>query len=184
MKILPVSTLAPILLAFTLMGCLPKPSPVPTVLETKTLEVFLVRHGEKVDHSKNPELTEAGKERAVELAHALRSAHIEFVHSSDYIRTRDTAEPTAAFLGVDVELYDPRDLPSLAKRLQETGGRHLIVGHSNSTPSMVELLGGDPGTLIDEESEYDRLYIITQGKSGGVSSTLIRYGEPYTPEQK
>ncbi|MCH7675764.1 histidine phosphatase family protein [candidate division KSB1 bacterium] len=46
--------------------------------------VFLVRHGEKADLSDNPELSAAGHERAAALARNLRSAEIEYVHSSDF----------------------------------------------------------------------------------------------------
>lgn len=78
-----------------------------------------------------------------------------------------------------MELYDPRDLPSLASKLQQVGGRHLIVGHSTSTPEAVELLGGKPGTDINEADEFDRLYIVTFGANGDVSTVLMRYGKPF-----
>ncbi len=144
------------------------------------LVVFLVRHAEKVDASRDPELSAVGSERAVALARSLRDAGIEHVHSSDFIRTRKTAAPIAAKLDLEVELYDPRDLPALVERLLKTGGRHLVVGHSNTTPSAVELLGGEPGSEIDEQSEYDRLYAVTIGADGAVATVLMRYGEPYT----
>ena len=67
--------------------------------------------------------------------------------------------------------------------MRKTGGRHLVVGHSNTTPSVVELLGGDPGSKI-EKTEYDRLYIVTIGADGAVSTLLIRYGAPYVERQR
>jgi phosphohistidine phosphatase SixA len=115
----------------------------------------------------------------VTLAGTLRSAEIEYVHSSDYVRTRDTATPSAAEFGVEVDLYDPRDLPALVEKLRGTGGRHLVVGHSNTTPSMTELLGGEPGSAIEEGGEYDRLYIVTIGRDGAASSVMMRYGKAY-----
>lgn len=143
------------------------------------LVVFLVRHGEKVDSGRDPELSAAGRQRAAELAATLRDAGIAHVHSSDFVRTRDTAAPVAARLGLEVALYDPRDLAGLAAALRERGGRHLVVGHSNTTPKLVELLGGDPGPAIDEAGEYDRLYVIAGGGDGRCSSTLLRYGRPF-----
>lgn len=140
------------------------------------LVVFLVRHAEKVDASSDPELSEAGIRRATELAAALRDAGIEHVHSSDFIRTRSTATPVAADGGLEVALYDPHDLPELVQRLREVGERHLVVGHSNTTPTVAELLGGEPGTAIDEDGEYDRLYIVTVGADGEVTTVLMRYG--------
>ncbi len=150
--------------------------------EEQPLTVFLVRHGEKVDASKDPELSEAGQERATLLAEMLKDAGIEYIHSSDYIRTRNTAAPTAAALGLEVALYNPRDLPALAKKLREIGGRHLVVGHSNTTPVMAELLGGAPGGEINEANEYDRLYIVTRAGDGSVQSMLLRFGRKYIPE--
>ena len=170
-----------LLLFFTVLqfGVTSKQSAEEQFEEQKPLVVFLVRHAEKTDVGRDPELTEAGKERALELAKILRSAKIEYIHSSDYIRTRDTAEPTAQELGLTTEIYDPRDLELLVQKLRDTGGTHLVVGHSNTTPSMVDLLGGDPGTEINEKSEYDRLYIVTDSGDGNISSILIRYGDPY-----
>ena len=82
-----------------------------------------------------------------------------------------------------MELYDPRDLPTLVEKLRKTGGRHLVVGHSTTTPPMVELLGGKPSSAINEEGEFDRLYIVMIGSDGAASSVLIRYGKEYDPGQ-
>jgi len=145
------------------------------------LQVFLVRHGEKIDNSKDPNLSAEGLERALTLAGVLRNAGIEYVHSSDFIRTRDTAAPTAEEQELEVELYDPDNLSILVEKLRRTGGRHLVVGHSGSTPSLVELLGGDPGAEINEEGEFDRLYIVTVAKDKSVNSVMLRYGNMYNP---
>jgi hypothetical protein len=67
----------------------------------------------------------------------------------------------------------------LAQSLKQDGKRFLVVGHSNTTTELVTLLGGDPGTEIEESSEYDRLYILTINASG-VTTLLIRYG-PASP---
>lgn len=170
-----------VLLFFTALqfGFISQQSAEEQYSEQKPLVVFLVRHAEKTDAGRDPGLTEAGKERSLELAKILRSAKIEHIHSSDYIRTRETAEPTAQELGLTTEIYDPRDLETLVQKLRDIGGTHLVVGHSNTTPSMVRLLGGDPGTEINEKSEYDRLYIVTDSGDGNISSVLIRYGDPY-----
>ena len=113
--------------------------------EPETLTVFLVRHGEQLEHGKDSKLAPEGIERAARLAEVLRDDNIEHVHSTDYFRTRDTAAP----LGLPLELYDPRDLPALAEKLRSNGGTHLVVGHSNTTPALVGLLGGEPGPEID-----------------------------------
>jgi len=148
----------------------------------EALVVFLVRHGEKVDQSSDPDLSPAGYVRAATLAFTLRSCQIEFVHSTDFIRTRKTAEPSASVNDLEIDFYDPSDLKSFSKDLLQRGGRHLVVGHSNTTPRLVELLGGDPQSEIDEYDEYDRLYVVTILDAGRVSTVLMRYGVPYVPE--
>ena len=54
-----------------------------------------------------------------------------------------------------------------------------MVGHSTTTPSAIELLGGKPDSTINE-TEFDRLYIVTIGKDGAASEAaacrvLVRY---------
>lgn len=178
-----MSTIATLLLTITLIGCSSKPDAVPSASEHKPLVVFLVRHGEKADLSEDPDLSAAGRERAAALVRTLRSAAIEHVHSFDFIRTRGTAAPTATEHGLEVELYDSRDLPTLVAGLRRTGGRHLVVGHSTTTPAMVELLGGKRTAAINEMGEFDRLYIVTIGRDGEASSVMMRYGRAYYPGQ-
>lgn len=158
------------------------PSSAQNNSNNEALVVFLVRHAEKVDSSRDPELSEAGKQRAKVLAETLISAEIEYIHSTDYIRTRNTAVPTANAFNLDIEIYSAYDLTGFAEHLKSLGGRHLVVGHSNTTPKLVDLLGGDPGKPIVEKNEYDRLYIVTLGNKGSVNTVLLRYGEKYTAE--
>ena len=146
--------------------------------------IYLVRHaetaGDRAMDPSNPPLSEAGKARAVALTHALADAGLTSIHSTDLQRTRETAAPMAAATGLEVELYDPSDqsaIRALLGRLASDGGRHLIVGHSNTTPALVRMLGGDPLSPI-AESEYDRLYVVSIAASGEVLSTLLRYGAP------
>ena len=72
--------------------------------------VYLVRHAEKADTGKDPELTDIGKQRADELARMLKDAGVTHIWSTDYKRTRTTAEPLATRLRLKVEIYDPAKL--------------------------------------------------------------------------
>ena len=162
-------------MAVFMWGCISASDESGTGTKGDPLVVFLVRHAEKIDHSKDADLSKAGYLRSEELARVLSDAEIQRVHSSDFIRTRETAKPVAEKYGLELELYDPRDPYFLADRLKELGGRHLVVGHSNSTPALVEILGGDPGSPIEEMYEYDRLYILTISEDE-VQTVLLRYG--------
>ncbi|MCO4772967.1 MAG: histidine phosphatase family protein [Deltaproteobacteria bacterium] len=173
----PMSALIAALVLSFLVGAAPAEEEPPVT--QMPLTVFLVRHAEKLDASRDPALSPAGTERAVTLAGVLGDAGLTHVHSSDYIRTRTTAAPVAKAMGLEVMVYDPRDLPGMATSLRATGGVHLVVGHSNTTPALTELLGGAPGEPIQEKGEYDRLYVVTVAADGTTQSTLLRYGAPF-----
>jgi phosphohistidine phosphatase SixA len=125
--------------------------------------IWLVRHAEQIDpEAKDPELTAAGREMAVRLAKMLGEAGIRTIYSSDYHRTRQTAAPLAEQLGIELTIYDPGKLETLAEELQSVAGPCLVVGHSNTTPRLVQLLGGDPAGAIDH-LEFNRLYLVDLG---------------------
>ena len=141
------------------------------------LEVFLVRHAEKTTDKDDPALTIVGQNRAKLLADMLKDAGITHIHSSDYRRTRDTAAPLAQSLGIPVQIYDPRVLIPFAESLITQGGKHLVVGHSNTTPQLTRLLGGEGGAPIIEATEYDRLYVVTALPEGETTTSLLRFGQ-------
>ena len=129
-----------------------------TILADDTQSRFLIRHAEKQsDGSRNPPLTKVGIQRAINLATLLENKSIVTVFSSNYKRTLETAEPLSKLLGIKTTIYDPGKLREFAKQLKTTQGNVLVVGHSNTTPELVDLLGGSSGKAI-EESEYGRLY--------------------------
>ena len=150
---------------------------------TEALTVFMVRHAEKIDNSRDPDLSEEGRKRAKELAEVLASARIGTIYSTEYVRTRETALPTAQKFELEVQMYDPKDLDAFAGQLKKEGGRHLVVGHSNTTPELVKLLGGDPGASIVEKNEYDRLYILSESANGNMETVLIRYGKKFNAKE-
>jgi probable phosphoglycerate mutase len=143
--------------------------------------IFLVRHAEKAPDGNDPALTKAGRQRARDLATLLLAEGIEFVYSTDFARTRDTATPLAEQLGLQLTLYDWDQMDALAAELRTPGRRSLVVGHSDTTPELVGLLGGEPGTAIDESGEYDRLYVVRIELDGTVTTDLRRYGKPHSP---
>ena len=148
---------------------------------TGEVVVFLVRHAEKIDAAvaddpRNPHLDDDGLHRAAELARVLGDSGVTAIHSTSYHRTIETARPLANRLGLEIKPYDPTDLRSFAGALRSSAGRHLVVGHSNTTPQLVELLGGEPGAPIVEADEYDRLYVLVI-RGDETTSTILRFGE-------
>lgn len=143
-------------------------------------DIYLVRHAEKeLDDAQDPDLTEVGTHRAANLSVMLKSAEIERIISSDYQRTRDTAVPVAKAEGVEIELYDPNALEALAGQLLDLEKNVLVVGHSDTTTDLVTYLGGEPGSAINEDWEYDRLYLL-QTEDGRVTRTILLHLPPGT----
>jgi broad specificity phosphatase PhoE len=151
-------------------------APVAAASPEDTAVVFLVRHAEKTSDGEDPALTAAGRERARQLARLLADSGVGAVYSTDFKRTLDTAKPLAAAAGLRVRLYDWDALAALAAELTAMPGRRLVVGHSDTTPELVGLLGGEPGPPIDEADEYDRLYMVTVAPGGTVTTIVLRYG--------
>jgi broad specificity phosphatase PhoE len=128
--------------------------------------VIVVRHAEKADASADPELSEAGKARAVALADALAGANVKGIYTTQYKRTRNTATPLAEKLGMTpVVITAGADVAAMSKDIaarihkEHHGETVLVVGHSNTAPAMVTALGGtDVGKI--EDAEYDHMYIV------------------------
>lgn len=169
-------SVVPLLAISTLAGCAASgsaPQTSDSMLAGGT--VYLARHAETVGGDGDDRwLGEAGRARAEALADALEGADIQRVFSTDYRRTRETAAPIAERLGLEVEIYDPRELAGFAEELLSLGQVVLVVGHSNTTPELVEHLGGAPGPPIDEPTEHDRLYRV-EVPSG--ETQVTRYGQ-------
>ena len=170
-----------------LLGLLASPAlgsaalPTPLSAQQEAVVVYLVRHAERAeDGTSDPPISAVGGERARLLGEMLRDAGVSHIHTTDLRRTRQTGAPLAERLGLDFEVYDPKDLPALAARLRATPGRHLVLGHSNTTPALVAALGGTPGDPI-AEAEYDRLYVVVIAPDGTVTTTLLRFGALWHP---
>ena len=134
--------------------------------------LYLVRHAEKqADGSRDPALTEIGKNRSEQLAVWFQGKNITEIWSSDYKRTRDSAMPLATGLGLGLSIYDPRNLPDLVEKLAHNQSTALIVGHSNTTPELARLLC-DCFIEDMDESEYDRIIVISIGNTETQVRTL------------
>jgi broad specificity phosphatase PhoE len=142
--------------------------------------VFVVRHAEKGAEGDDPSLTPEGRARATALAHMLGDVGVTAVFSSQFKRTRETAAPLAAKLGLTTQVVDARDMAALigAIRSLPAGSRAVVVSHSNLVPVIVERLSGQKtGELT--EADYDRIYVVTPGAGTGAGSALyLHFGQP------
>ena len=133
----------------------------------KTTTFFVVRHAEKQTNTMTSDvpLSDAGMQRAEALKNELKDEKIGTVYSTNYIRTRSTAQPLADAVGVTIQIYDPAD-STFIHRIVNTGnkdneGNMLIVGHSNTVDDIVNALMKEvviPGDLPD--SQYGDIFIV------------------------
>ncbi|MFN0108655.1 MAG: SixA phosphatase family protein [Blastocatellia bacterium] len=141
--------------------------------EFKVTTVYLVRHAEKAAApAADPSLLEAGTKRAEALVHKLSKAGITTISSSQFLRTKHTAEPLAKQLGVtntvipvkmdtmNVRQLSPEYLKQISDLVSSSVGSVLIVGHSNTVPELIKALGGDIVPTIDDAT-YDDLFVMT-----------------------
>ena len=114
-------------------------------VEKETTTYYLIRHAEK-DRSdasnRNPDLTEAGHERALRWANYFDGFDLDAIYATDYNRTQQTAAPTAQMKALDVQTYDPRNLYDAEFKSATSNKIVLIVGHSNTTPAFINAIVG------------------------------------------
>ncbi|HUF17336.1 MAG TPA: phosphoglycerate mutase family protein [Thermoanaerobaculia bacterium] len=141
--------------------------------------VIVVRHAEKVSDDRDPVLSEKGKDRARVLAQMLGETAIDAIYTTQYLRTRQTAEPLAARLNLDAIALEATDthISELADRIRTAHRGHvvLIVGHSNTVPAILAALGASDSRPIGDE-EYDHLYILTIRGDDTAQLLTLRYG--------
>ncbi len=132
-----------------------------TLVSQEVSTYYLIRHAEKViTDDRNPELTEEGMRRAKDWSDIFKDIHFDAVYSTDYIRTIETAKPTAESQGLEIKKYHPTKI-DFEKFLKDTKGKTvLIVGHSNTTPTITNKLIGTKKYEFIEDDVFGDLYIV------------------------
>lgn len=143
---------------------------------TAPMTIFLVRHAEK-ETGEDPGLTEEGLDRAERLANLLSAVEFDAIFSTDYRRTQLTAAPTAAAKEITVQSYNPRELPAFAEKLKAdfAGKTILVVGHSNTTPTLTGLIDGTESHAPFDESDYENLMMVTIPAKGPAKTVRLRF---------
>ena len=106
---------------------------------------YFIRHAEKDrtdPENPDPELNQDGLDRAIRWAEVFDPIPLDMVYSTNYERTQMTAAPTSIKKDIDIEYYDPRTLDIEEFKLVNEGKNVLVVGHSNTTPTMVNKVIG------------------------------------------
>ena len=140
--------------------------------------VILIRHAERTAQPGNndPHLNAAGKSRAKLLLHVLSQANVSAIYTSEFIRTKETAQPLAEALGLSpITASDPEDIKEDIV-LNHSGKTVLVVGHSDTVPEVIQLLGDTSGHVIGDD-EFDNMFIATVLSESSVRVTRLKYGD-------
>jgi len=141
---------------------------------------FLVRHAEKVKNMRDPGLTKEGKERAYFLVEFLKAERLDAVYSTDYYRTRKTAQPTCSARFLNMQIYDANDLETFAANIKKKhpNGNVLIVGHSNTTPQLASYIADAELAEDLEDWQYDQLFKVTLYTNKKSQIERLKFGRP------
>ncbi len=125
-------------------------------------KVFILRHAEKaVDGSKDPSLSDIGKNRAAALAKALSKTRVDHIYSTPYKRTRETVGVLSVQSGVSIENYNPVDMDQIRLLLSNGKGKTLVfVGHSNTVPMLLNTVTKTSQYKDLPETEFDNMWIL------------------------
>jgi 2,3-bisphosphoglycerate-dependent phosphoglycerate mutase len=146
---------------------------------------ILVRHAEKETGAasmkdgvmtKDPELSEAGKARALRLADMLQRQPVAAIYSTNYKRTQHTVQPLADKTGLIVQLYEPLNDQVIRELAAKHKGKTIvIVGHSNNIPQIANVLVGKKEFSDYDEHYYENMMLVTVVEPGIASVVQIKY---------
>lgn len=154
------------------------------LLSCKTTTYYVVRHAEKQSSTTmsssamttDVPLSEAGRQRAEALKDLLKDEDIKYIFSTNFIRTKSTAQPLATALNIPVEVYDQKDAV-FVDRLKSIDGNVLIVGHSNTVDDLVNELTGKKEISGDlPDSAYGDLFVVKK-KGSDISFDKKHFGK-------
>lgn len=134
--------------------------------------ILLVRHTEGGD---------AGAVRAEKLAHVAGKliADMTAIYASEYIPTRETVQPLADELGLQVNIYDSDDVQGFFNLVLSAHDGEIVVaaGRSDTLSEIIKELGGSPFPPIIE-NEYDNLFFITVYELAEAKVVSLQYANP------
>ena len=149
-----------------------------TILDTATTFILL-RHAETSGSSSDPHLSTQGMNRAQELSNILSTTDISAIYTTLYNRTQETVRPTANDKNLNLNYYDPNKLNAFVDKKLEDHKQEtiLIVGHSNTTPNLLNIITGTNQYANIPENEYDNLYIVNVLEKGRAQVIHLKYGQ-------
>ena len=130
-------------------------------LSSCTTNFYIVRHAEKANATPDTALSAAGFQRAQDLADYLSDKGIDNVYTSQYLRTQQTAQPTADAAGkvpVVYEIHAQFDDMITQLKSHKDNRSILVVNHSNTVPDIIDALMESPQGIVIPENDFDNIY--------------------------
>lgn len=137
-------------------------------LMAQTSTYILIRHAEK-DTSQagstmmqsDPPLALLGQERALRLVKQLEGYSPGIIYSTNFTRTKSTVAPLCKVWHTEPIIYDHKKLDVFAADLLALQNKTVVVvGHSNTTPALVNLLIKEKKFESLDESVYNKIFIV------------------------
>lgn len=126
----------------------------------------------------DPPLSAEGEKQALDLKAYLTGKNIKTIYSTNFIRTKATAQPTSQLFGVPIKTYNATATNALVDSLKKiTDGNVLIIGHSNTVDDIANGLMGSNVMSDLADNEYGNLFIV---KKKGNKYSFERIQVPQT----
>ena len=163
-----IKTIVLLLAVLTLVAACKESGKINVAEKENTSVYYFIRHAEK-DRSdstnKNPSLTIQGLERANKWARFFKDKNIAAVYSTNYKRTQQTALPIAKEQNLEIISYTAKELITEKFIANNKGKNIVIVGHSNTTPELVNSLLGEKKYKDIADRENNNVFIVTLTKN-------------------
>ncbi len=155
-----------------------KMTALPFAGQENAIRIFLVRHAEK-GFGYDPTLTFKGVRRANLLASMFQGMPLDAVYATKFKRTQETAQAVAREKGLELELYETNELTTFSLRLRRKyrGKSVLVVGHSDTTPELINRLVNRGVLERIDERDYSNFYIVAISEQGEKEVLQLKYGE-------
>lgn len=143
--------------------------------ESEVTTYYLIRHAEKITTNPNdndPDISVEGIRRAKNWINVFAETKIDAVYATDYRRTKQTAKPVADSKNLPVFKFNLEKMYDPTFKYNTIGKSVLVVGHSNSTPKLANMILGEEKYEAMKDDNFGNLYIITVTKDK-VTSTVV-----------
>jgi len=148
--------------------------------QNKSTTILFVRHAERAeDGTRNPPISDEGIVRAENLAKVIENGdfNVTYIFSTPYKRTQMTATPTADFLELEITEYGFDDLENWLTEVitKNAGNTVLIVGHSNTTPRLINMVIGEERFEQLDEHAFGDLFIVKTNLYGSGEVEISKF---------